>query len=229
MEKEKLVDFDFRKIIPREDSNLEKKISKIVVKKFIFLSFAIAFGLNLSSTYKDYVLSNNIKQEANQNVYYHIAKENKEAILQNLELQIVMYDGMIQDVFNANKQIPNSAKTILLQSNELRRLSQNYKESIVEAINNFNYLVSSEDNFKKEEEEKRLIFIDTVKFYQIGSLRRSSVLEDLIISYTTTNHDEKEILQNAKIIREELKPKIIEQMNFLLKTNEITKYKKVKI
>lgn len=237
MEKQKLMDFDFKKIIPTEGSAIEKRISKVVTTKFILLSFVVALGFGLASQmYKNHVI-NVEKQQLIQNQqllvqqmeFYQVAKDNKEAIVSNLEQQVGIYDDMIKDVLDANKKIPNSAQTILNQTTNIRSLSQNYKESIVKLINNFNNLVESEDNFKKASNEDRSQLVSLVKNYQIGSLNRSNELENMLMNYTTLDNDEKDIDTKAMQIRAELKEKIIEKMSNLLGNNEITKYKKIKL
>lgn len=237
MEKQKLMDFDFKKIIPTEGSAIEKRISKVVTTKFILLSFVVALGFGLASQmYKNHVVNSekaqliqNQQELLKQLEVYKVAKDNREAIIANLEQQVGIYDDMIKDVLDANKKIPNSAQTILNQTTNIRTLSQNYKESIVKLINNFNNLVSSEDSFKQANIQERVQFVDLVKNYQIGSLNRSNDLENMLMSYTTLDNDEKDANTKALPIRTELKEKIVEKMSNLLGNNEITKYKKVKL
>lgn len=237
MEKQKLMDFDFKKIIPTEGSAIEKNFSKVITTKFILLSFVIAFGFGLASQiYKIHVINSekaqliqNQQELVKQLEIYELAKDNKEAIIANLEQQVGIYDDIIKDVLEANKKIPNSAQTILNQTTNIRTLSQNYKESILKLINNFNNLVSSEDKFKQASVQERIQFVDLVKNYQIGSLNRNNDLENMLMSYTTLDNDEKDTNIKALPIRAELKEKIVEKMSNLLGNNEITKYKKVKL
>lgn len=237
MEKQKLVEFDFKKIIPVENSEVERKISRIVTKKFLMLSFVIAFGFGLSTHMIDSFRESSQQQEkleneratVTQRANYVIAKENKDLIVANLEQQLSMYDDIIKDVFETNQQVPNSAQTILAQNTQIRQLSQDYKETIAKTINNFNMLITSEDSLKRANEDDKKLFFETVKNYQIGSLNRNNDLEKLLMSYTTVENDEKEVTQKAQPIRQELKSKIVPKMSNLLASNEITQYKKIKI
>lgn len=233
MEKQKLVEFDFKKIIPLEHSEVERKISRIVTKKFLMLSFVVAFGFGLSTHMFDSYRESSQKQDKLEaertTLHYVIAKENKDMIIANLEQQVSMYDDIIKDVFETNQQVPNSAQTILAQNTQIRQLSQDYKETVAKIINNFNMLIISEEALKKASEEEKTLFVDTVKNYQVGSLNRNNNLEKLLMSYTTVENDEKEIAQKGQTIRQELKSKIVPKMSNLLASNDITQYKKIKI
>lgn len=237
MEKQKLVDFDFKKIVPLENSETERKISRIVTKKFLALSFVIAFGFGFGSHLFQGIKersekAHQLETERNivtQHATYKFAQENRDVILANLEQQATMYDDIIKDIFETNQQIPNSAQTILSQNDQIRGLSQAYKENITKIINNFTLLVSSENLLTKASSEEQTLFLETVKKYQVGSLTRNSELENLLMTYTTTANDEKKVAEKAQVLRQELKVKVVEKMSNLLSSNDITKFKKLKI
>lgn len=236
MKVEKVTEFDFKKIIPEQGSQLEKKISKIVTIKFIALSFAVALGLGLGSKIINLHLENKEalikKEQQNQMVelkeMFKIAQNNKESIVLNLEQQLTIYDDIIQDILNANQKIPNSAQTILNQTTQLRSENQTYKQKISYIITNFNKVIESEKNLTAIKEEDKIQFIDTVKSYQIGSLNRRTELENLLVSYATIENDEQAVQKEALPIRKELKIIIIDKINKLLSVNELTKVKKIK-
>lgn len=236
MKIEKIIDFDFKKIIPEQGSQVERKISKIVTVKFILLSFAVALGLGLGSKVINVHLENKEalmkKEQQNKMVelqeLFKVAQNNKEAIILNLEQQLTIYDDMIQDILDANQKIPNSAQTILNQTTQLRTENQTYKQNISNIIRNFNKVMESEKNLIAIKEEDKIQFIDTVKSYQIGSLNRRTELENLLVSYTTIENDEQLVQKEALPIRKELKKVIIDKLNKLLSVNELTKVKKMK-
>lgn len=236
MKIEKIIDFDFKKIIPEQGSQVERKISKIVTVKFILLSFAVALGLGLGSKVINVHLENKEalmkKEQQNKMVelqeLFKVAQNNKEAIIFNLEQQLTIYDDMIQDILDANQKIPNSAQTILNQTTQLRTENQTYKQNISNIIRIFNKVMESEKNLIAIKEEDKIQFIDTVKNYQIGSLNRRTELENLLVSYTTIENDEQLVQKEALPIRKELKKVIIDKLNKLLSVNELTKVKKMK-
>lgn len=236
MKVEKIVDFDFKKLIPEKGSEIERKISKIVTVKFMALSFAVALGFGLGTTMMKvhFENKNNLihQEQVNKNLelkeLYKIAQKNKEGILLNLEQQITMYDDIVQDFLTANQKIPNSAQTILNQLNQIRTENQKYKESITGYIRNFNKLMENENNLNTISEEQRNQFIDVVKNYQIGSLNRRTELEQILMAYTTVDYDEKDVQKDALPIRQELKKVTIDKLSKLLSTNDLIKVKKMK-
>lgn len=236
MKVEKIVDFDFKKLIPEKGSEIERKISKIVTVKFMALSFAVALGFGLGTTMMKvhFENKNNLihQEQVNKNLelkeLYKIAQKNKEGILLNLEQQITMYDDIVQDFLIANQKIPNSAQTILNQLNQIRTENQKYKESITSYIRNFNKLMENENNLNTISEEQRNQFIDVVKNYQIGSLNRRTELEQILMAYTTVDYDEKDVQKDALPIRQELKKVTIDKLSKLLSTNDLIKVKKMK-
>lgn len=236
MKVEKIVDFDFKKLIPEKGSEVERKISKIVTVKFMALSFAVALGFGLGTTMMKvhFENKNNLihQEQVNKNLelkeLYKIAQKNKEGILLNLEQQITMYDDIVQDFLIANQKIPNSAQTTLNQLNQIRTENQKYKESITDYIRNFNKLMENENNLNTISEEQRNQFIDVVKNYQIGSLNRRTELEQILMAYTTVDYDEKDVQKDALPIRQELKKVTIDKLSKLLSTNDLIKVKKMK-
>lgn len=236
MNVEKIIDFDFKKLIPEQGSESERKVSKIVTFKFIALSFAVALGLGLGTTMMKVHFESKetlIKQEQQKQMIeleelYKVAEKNKEGILLNLEQQITMYDDIVQDFLIANQKIPNSAQTILNQSNQIRSENQEYKQTISNYIRNFNKIMENEKNLTTETEENKNQFKDIVKNYQVGSLNRRTELENILMAYTTVEYDEKEVQKEALPIRQELKKVAIDKLTKLLSTNDITKVKKMK-
>lgn len=236
MKIEKITDFDFKKLIPEQNSEIERKISKIVTVKFIALSFVVALGLGLGTTMIKVHFENKetlIKQEQQKQMIelqelYKVAEKNKEGILLNLEQQITMYDDIVQDFLIANQKIPNSAQTILNQSNQIRAENQEYKQIISDYIRNFNQIMENEKNLITATEKSKIQFKDIVKNYQVGSLNRRNELENILMAYTTVEYDEKEVQKEALPIRQELKKVAIDKLTKLLSVNDLTKVKKMK-
>lgn len=234
MEKQKVMDFDFKKVLPIEGSIAEKRISAIVTKKFLLLGFVIALGFGMGyytlDSYNSQKKEVSLHLQEKQKEDLLIAKENKESILENLESQITMYDDIIKDILEANRLVPNTAQTILNQTDQIRSFSQTYKENLVNIINNVNKLTKSEESFKNSTVEEKELLSKTVKNHRIGSLNRNNELEQVFMSATTTeNYDEKKAMEKAKPIREELRKQVIEKMAKLLGSNELTKPKKFKM
>lgn len=233
MEKQKIIDFDFKKIIPTKNSKAETKISTLVTKKFLLITFLFGLGIvfanQLVYRYEVNEKNKNVIQEMRQHEKFLIAQQNKEMINLGFESQIVMYDDILKDIFETNKKIPNSAKTILYQNSRIRDLSQDYKESIIKIRNNFNSVIKSEDSFNKSSYPEKESIEKLITFYEVGSLNRSTALENLLITYTTNEVDEEKIKEIAAPIRAELKKQIIEKFSNLLGNNDVTKFKKLKI
>lgn len=234
MQKEKVMDFDFKKVLPTEGSVAEKKISAIVTQKFLMLGFTVALGFGMGyytlDTYYENKQEESVKYLEKQRQEFLLIKENKENILLNLEAQMTMYDSIIKDILEANKQIPNSAQTILNQTDQIRGLSQTYKENIANLISNVNKLTNSEEEFLKSSSEEKKMLSKTLQHYKIGSLNRNNDLEKIFMSATSpVDYDENKAIDKATPIREELKKKVVEKMANLLGSNEITKPKKLNI
>ena len=115
------------------------------------------------------------------------------------------------------------------QNSRIRDLSQDYKESIIKIRNNFNSVIKSEDSFNKSSYPEKESIEKLITFYEVGSLNRSTALENLLITYTTNEVDEEKIKEIAAPIRAELKKQIIEKFSNLLGNNDVTKFKKLKI
>lgn len=230
MEKQKLMEFDFKKVLPLEGSKIEQKISKIVTKKFLAMTFVIATGLGIGYNMIGlYYNQSVVEKQQSQSNDFLIAQQNKDNIINNLESQMIMYDDMVKDVMVANQKVSNTAQAILHQASEIRNYSQEYKEDMVKIINNFNQITQSEDIFRNSSNTKKELLAMTLKNYQSGSLTRSTKLENILMKYTTTDYDEKQFVEQAKPIREELKKQIVEKMSVMLGNNEITKAKRITI
>ncbi len=234
MEKQKLMDFDFKKVLPIEGSIAEKRISAIVTKKFLLLGFVIALGFGMGyytlDSYNSQKKEESLHLQEKQKEDLLIVKENKESILENLESQITMYDDIIKDILEANRQVPNDAQTILNQTDQIRGWSQTYKENLANIINNVNKLTKSEEEFLKSSSEEKKMLSKTLQHYKIGSLNRNNDLEKILMSATSpVDYDENKAIDKATPIREELKKKVVEKMANLLGSNEITKPKKLNI
>lgn len=232
MEKQSFMEFDFKKAIPTESSKAEEKISVLVTKKFLLIIFLFGLGIGMGNKilyqYQVNQQKEVIAEKIKQHDFFLIAQQNKDMINTFFDTQMIMYDDIVKDIVEANKKIPNSAQTILNQNNKIRNSSQDYKESILKIMSDFKKVTQSEDSFSTSTSAEKSMIEHNIKRYQIGSLNRSDVLENMLMSFTTTNVDEIDMKEKATPIRTELKKQVVEKISNLLGNNDMTKFKILK-